>query len=101
MTTAATHIANALGRVATDWPAFKRDPAWCLRYLELAAEFLMTHRTFTAELPLVHAVNAGLLASDRLRADCWCDGYDMLMQLGWAAPIPQRLHGSRQWMSLL
>jgi len=101
VTAAATHIANVFGKVATDWPAFKTDPAWCLRYLELAADFLTTHRTFTAELPLVHAVSAGLHSSERLAADCWCEGHDMLMQLGWAVPISQLLHGSKQWMSLL
>ncbi len=100
-TPAAIHVANALLTVATDWPAFKLDPAWCLRWLELSAAFLTTHRTFTAELPLIYAINAGLLTSDKLRADCWFDGFDMLMQLGWAAPLPTLLNGSKQWMSLI
>lgn len=88
-------------RASAEWPAFKLDPAWCMRYLELADGFLRQHRVFTAELPLVHAVQAGLPSSDKLAADCWCDGFDRLVQWRWIVPIPQTLHGSRQWMSLL
>lgn len=94
-------LTGTIVRASAEWPAFKTDPAWCMRYLELADEFLRKHRTFCAEQPLVHAVQAGLLVSDKLRADVWCDGFDMLLKLGWMAPLPTRLHGSKQWMSLL
>lgn len=94
-------IGTVIVRASAEWPAFKIDPAWCMRYLELADAFLREHRTFCAEQPLVHAINAGLRTSDKLPADCWCDGFDRIMQFGWAAPFPQRLHGSKQWMSLL
>lgn len=95
------NIADVIVRASTEWPAFKLDPAWCMRYLELADAFLHEHRTFTAELPLVHAVHAGLASSEKLPADCWCDGFDKLLRWGWIAPIPHTLHGSKQWMSLL
>lgn len=95
------HLERALVKAATDWPAFKLDPVWCMRYLELAAEFLQKNRTFTAELPLVHVIGNGMLPSPKLRDDMWISAFDMIMRLGWAAPLPQRLHGSKQWMSLL
>ncbi len=95
------HALNALPVVSAQWPAFKLDPAWCMRYLELVSDFLTTHRVFTAELPLVHVVDAGLRTSEKLNDDCWCSGFDMLLRLGWIAPLPQRLHDSKQWMSLL
>lgn len=88
-------------RASAEWPAFKIDPAWCLRYLELCDGFLRKHRTFCAEQPLVYVVNAGLRSSDKLPTDCWCDGFDMLLKFGWMLPMPQRVQGSRQWMSLL
>jgi hypothetical protein len=93
---------RALVTAATSWPAMKRDPVWCMRYLELAAAWLHEHRVFTAELPLVYIVNdCGMRQSDALPDDCWCDAFDFLGKLGWIAPIPQTLHGSKQWMSLL
>ena len=95
------HLSQALVFAATNWSAFKTDPVWCMRYLELAADFLTTHRTFTAELPLVHVMAAGLRQSDKLRDDVWCEGHDMIMRLGWAVPLQERLHGSKQWMSTL
>lgn len=88
-------------RASAEWPAFKIDPAWCLRYLELCDEFLRKHRTFCAEQPLVYAIDAGLAPSSKLPADCWCDGFDRLLKFGWMIPMPQRVQGSRQWMSLL
>lgn len=88
-------------RASAEWPAFKIDPAWCLRYLELCDEFLRKHRTFCAEQPLVYVVNVGLRSSDKLPADCWCDGFDRLLRFGWMLPMPQRVQGSKQWMSLL
>lgn len=88
-------------RASAEWPAFKLDPAWCLRYLELADKFLREHRTFCAEQPLVYISNAGLRSSDKLPTDCWCDGFDRLLKFGWMLPMPQRIQGSRQWMSLL
>lgn len=88
-------------RASAEWPAFKLDPAWCMRYLELADKFLHEHRVFTAELPLVYVIDAGLRTSEKLTDDCWCSGFSMLLRLGWIAPLPARLHGSKQWMSLL
>ncbi len=29
------------------------------------------------------------------------DGFDRLLRWNWIVPIPQTLHGSRQWMSLI
>jgi len=95
------NVTDVIVRASAEWPAFKIDPAWCMQYLELTDKFLREHRLFTAEQPLVHAIDAGLRTSEKLPADCWCDGFDRIMRFGWAAPVPQRLHGSRQWMSLL
>ena len=95
------NVTDVIVRASAEWPAFKIDAAWCMQYLELVDRFLHEHRTFCAEQPLVYAVEAGLRTSEKLPADCWCDGFDRIMRFGWAAPIPQRLHGSKQWMSLL
>ncbi len=93
---------RALVTCATSWPAFKHDPVWGMRWLELAAAWLHENRIFTAELPLVHIINnCGMRQSPVLSDDCWFDAFDRLVRLGWIVPIPQRLHGSKQWMSLL
>lgn len=95
------NVTEVIVRASAEWPAFKIDPAWCMRYLELADKFLRENRMFCAEQPLVYAIASGLHASEKLPADCWCDGFDRIIRFGWAAPVPQRLHGSKQWMSLL
>ena len=97
-----SELNRALVTCATDWPAFRKDPVWGMRWLELAAAWLHEHRVFTAELLLMTVINySGMRQSPVLPDDCWCDAFDMLIRLGWIAPIEQRLHGSKQWMSLL
>lgn len=95
------HVAAALVTIAQKWTAFPRDPAWCMRYVELASDFLTTHSTFLAPDILVHAINSGLLRNDKLPVDVWADGHQILISLGWVAPLPFAADGSRKWMSLL
>lgn len=95
------YVENALVTVAQSWPAFKIDPAWCMQYLDAAVQFLTEHRTFITSDLLTYAIARGVHRPETLRPDVWCDGHDMLIRLGWIAPLPFAADGSRDWMSLL
>ena len=88
---------RALVTCTTEWSAFRRDPVWCMRWLELAAEWLHENKTFAAYEVLVHIINdRGMRASPSLPVDCFADAFDQLIQLGWIVRVP-----NNQWMSLL
>lgn len=96
-----TRMEQAAALAATSWRAFKIDPIWCMQYLFFMEKFLRGVPNFTAEQPLQFVIACGISRPDSLSPAVWCDGFDLILRLGWISKAVEKRQGSTCWNSLL